>query len=1196
MSPTMADDDRSEELRLALVLNGGVSLAVWMGGVAYELNRLVRETHPVYAGLLRLTRTKARIDVISGTSAGGVNGAALALAQVHDTSLYGLREVWLSSGGLDQLMREPEEKNPPSLLKGDAYFLPQIEQALAAIATGEPLSKDGAPMLLSLTTTLLRGIGKTHLDDFGAVIEDTVHRAHFQFERREGSADDAFAAGGSIVKQLARAARASASFPVAFEPALYDSATPPFEGATALVEQGGQASAVKGEAYLLDGGILDNRPFDAALEAIGKLPADGNTRRVLAYVAPDPAAAVAPPPPGKDGKPPVPTLAEVALQSTIGIPSTQSIADQLAEVREHGNVMRKRWQRITGLLQHTPRDELLRTAEALFPAYRARRLDGVIDYLLDELVRGLAMPVEDRKPAPALAAPPARAAAPAEAQRNERLRRSTRLWLRGLWLGTGDDTALWGDAIPTRFVPCQRAPVVGPPEAALAGEPGVDWRWGLYTLEFVAGVVIDVLRRTQRLEDLIGRWQEKTAAAGRDAVADGPPMPEAMTPGLASSQSWELVDRGPSVLGRRARERPASPASPRDLPSIWRRVYAINLRLRERRQQGNTQARIDGRDGFYQLLATWRATGTAPVEEARALITRLRPPSSVQALRDRQADADALCQALLDLRQPIEDILAAMPERTDRRAADGQALPDTRADVAEALKELRAYRDYFFDAGATPLDTLARRLLTLDVVEVAAGSREHRIDVGAELVQISARLQSPWGGPSTPLGKLTGMGLAHFAAFYKRSWRANDWLFGRLDGIDRAVRIALNPDRLQRLYGERKVSLAGAPPIDASEYVRRYIEQLAILGAHPDLQPVLKKDWDRLQKEITTELAWLDQSAMVPPPVLRCCAEALTRRLHLEVLLHELPALALAIDQDEAVGGTASSRGKQMRVALAALRDAPPERQAEIAVGELKQALLGADVLKDEVGSDQFTRTVSQGVALVQVTAASEQSGLKALKILLKLTEWPIWVFYWLANRLAGGSRTSAAIQAAAFTLGSALVIASLVGEKMPAVLTSIGWALLGGSLANLLLRTWNVGVAATVLAMAVIAVLDPSAAFFVGGVLLLLMGSQVGLGAFLVAAVAAWWSAGRPSWDTWAALPCVESLQWLGGCASTPAPQLLAEATQLLRIGAPALLVIALALGLGAPRFAAWLRQALPALVSRFLRSRWIPARLRRP
>jgi len=34
-----------EEIRLAVVLNGGVSLAVWMGGVVQELDRLPRRGH-----------------------------------------------------------------------------------------------------------------------------------------------------------------------------------------------------------------------------------------------------------------------------------------------------------------------------------------------------------------------------------------------------------------------------------------------------------------------------------------------------------------------------------------------------------------------------------------------------------------------------------------------------------------------------------------------------------------------------------------------------------------------------------------------------------------------------------------------------------------------------------------------------------------------------------------------------------------------------------------------------------------------------------------------------------------------------------------------------------------------------------------------------------------------------------------------
>ena len=40
-----------------------------------------------------------------------------------------------------------------------------------------------------------------------------------------------------------------------------------------------------------------------------------------------------------------------------------------------------------------------------------------------------------------------------------------------------------------------------------------------------------------------------------------------------------------------------------------------------------------------------------------------------------------------------------------------------------------------------------------------------------------------------PEDKLAGVQLGHFAAFLKRSWRANDWMWGRLDAAERLVRL-----------------------------------------------------------------------------------------------------------------------------------------------------------------------------------------------------------------------------------------------------------------------------------------------------------------------------------------------------------------------------------------------------------------------
>lgn len=279
---------RTDELRLALVLNGGVSLAVWMGGVVFELNRLVRETHPVYRGLLELTGTAVRIDVISGTSAGGVNGAALALAQLHDQGLYALRDVWIKTGGLDDLLQDPDAPNLRSMLRGDDYFLPNIRAAFADLVNGPRASAKLVPLSLNLTSTLLDGVTHTSIDDFGADIEDRIHRALWRFPHLPS--EDAFS-NPRIVDQLAFAARATASFPVAFEPALHDPAGKAFAGAPQrLTVRDASGSQVDRKTYLMDGGILDNKPFDAALEAIAKLPAEGNTRRVLAYIVPDPAA------------------------------------------------------------------------------------------------------------------------------------------------------------------------------------------------------------------------------------------------------------------------------------------------------------------------------------------------------------------------------------------------------------------------------------------------------------------------------------------------------------------------------------------------------------------------------------------------------------------------------------------------------------------------------------------------------------------------------------------------------------------------------------------------------------------------------------------------------------------------------------------------------------------------------------------
>src|SRR5262249_57504703 len=100
-----------EELRIGVVMNGGVSLAVWIGGVTLEIGRVIaRES--AYGEIQALTGTTARVDVICGTSAGGVNGAFLAMAMAYHRRDLGrplalLRTLSVTKASIAHLLPNP---------------------------------------------------------------------------------------------------------------------------------------------------------------------------------------------------------------------------------------------------------------------------------------------------------------------------------------------------------------------------------------------------------------------------------------------------------------------------------------------------------------------------------------------------------------------------------------------------------------------------------------------------------------------------------------------------------------------------------------------------------------------------------------------------------------------------------------------------------------------------------------------------------------------------------------------------------------------------------------------------------------------------------------------------------------------------------------------------------------------------------
>ncbi len=262
------------EIRVAVVMYGGVSLAIYINGVAQELLNLVRATAPksddpdeaelllseteltgagsVYRRLGRFlhgdrrkladseaddatpVKTRFIVDVISGTSAGGINGVFLAKALTQNQTMDGLKRLWLTEGDLDKLLNDKRsisdligfklKKPQESLLNSQRMYrklleaLDQMSKPAKQTAMVEKRSPLVGELDLFITTTDIDGIPLP----IGLADEVVYERRfknvfHFRYstERTTGSPRDDFIKANDPF--LAFAARCTSSFPFAFE-------------------------------------------------------------------------------------------------------------------------------------------------------------------------------------------------------------------------------------------------------------------------------------------------------------------------------------------------------------------------------------------------------------------------------------------------------------------------------------------------------------------------------------------------------------------------------------------------------------------------------------------------------------------------------------------------------------------------------------------------------------------------------------------------------------------------------------------------------------------------------------------------------------------------------------------------------------------------------------------------------------------
>jgi patatin-related protein len=409
------------ELRLALVCYGGVSLAVYMHGVTKEFHKLVRasrayhglpkgearadadylsadhspdeeiDTENVYFDLVReigkSVDLRIVIDVITGASAGGINGVILARALAHDLSLSPLRDVWLREADVNELLAEdraarawskwflrpfvfgyirrsneddPEMREKLSRFLRSRWFRPPFDgEHLAGVLhdamrqMGEP-AYPGASLIpvaqrLDLVVTVTDFYGypqRVPMYDPSFVTErEHRHVLGFSYQRYHGGEERSeFTVADT--PSLAFAARATSSFPGAFPPAQIGEIDRicAAQGMTwttraAFLERNFkryvQAGADPMRTSFVDGAVLNNKPIAQAMEAIRGRSAHRQVDRRVVYVDPDPGNE--PPPP--DGRRPgwFGTL-KGALSD---LPRNEPVFDDLSWVRRYNRRVRR---------------------------------------------------------------------------------------------------------------------------------------------------------------------------------------------------------------------------------------------------------------------------------------------------------------------------------------------------------------------------------------------------------------------------------------------------------------------------------------------------------------------------------------------------------------------------------------------------------------------------------------------------------------------------------------------------------------------------------------------------------------------------------------------------------------------------------------------------------------------------------------